>query len=266
MDRDKKDQLYMEEQTSLALEKATAFVKKNIVPAKKGRKCVDGRYDLDTEDTGRIARPGGDAGYVEALLAVNEPLQLDLTPEQCFDLVYDAVTADGEPFFMHTDAHAEHEEHEAHETEETATIGCGHLAKATKPEFASGYGVDASKVAAVIKHAKKRQKEGANIRINALEHEHDEIGVLVVRGRQNSVNSNNGLMYFVYDQDRDEDFMKMLAEKLKARIPGLTYEAFKEASGHQLQATLHNLALGKPIFEVEADNNEPKVSFSGLVV
>ena len=52
------------------LEHAQQHIENNIVAAKEGRKCVDGRYGPD-QGTGFIARPGADFGYVMVLLALN---------------------------------------------------------------------------------------------------------------------------------------------------------------------------------------------------
>ena len=66
------------------------YIQASLTPAKDGRKCVDGRY-LPNQSAGMISRPGGDCGYVMALLALNSKKKLGLTPEQCFNAVYKAV-------------------------------------------------------------------------------------------------------------------------------------------------------------------------------
>lgn len=60
------------------------------------------------------------------------------------------------------------------------------------------------------------------------------------------------LMYFVYDRTRDEEFIEKLVPKLN--IKDVTVEDFKKVLRQQTQATLHNLAFGKPIFEVNIDS------------
>lgn len=255
MDQEKDQQIMKERGEIAVLEEAINFVEKNIVPVKDGRKCVDGRYFPDTDDRGRIARPGADFGYVEALLSINHQQDLGLTVEQCFDVVYEAVTESDQQFYMHTDEHANH----GH-----GIIGCGHLAKATEPELAKDYGVLSEQMVQVIQYAGNRQEEGARIVNVVLEGEHKEKGVLVVTEKDYSVNSRDDqTMYFVYDKDRDEEFMKSLVAKMK--IPNLTVEVFKAASNKQLQATLHNLAFEKPMFQVNKEQAKPRVVLTGKV-
>src|ERR1700683_2253513 len=76
--------------TERELEETIAYVQKNTVRAREGRKCVDGRYPPDTA-RGMLARAGGDCGYVMALMAINQKKKLQLSPEQCFNAVYKVV-------------------------------------------------------------------------------------------------------------------------------------------------------------------------------
>lgn len=253
------EQTYMESQNTL--EQATSFVRRNVIPARVGRKCVDGRYQLATEDSGLIARPGGDAGYVEVLLALNKKFNLGLGPEQCFDKVYEAVTANDGTFYMHTDHHTL----EADTEPLSDKIGCGHLAKATNPELASGYQVDPAEVKAVIKYAKKGLQEGKKIKIVDLPGDHKEEWVFVVEGQDKTINpSDSQQMGFVYDLTRDQQFIENeLFPKLN--LEKVTVEDFLAISDIQLKATLKNLASGLPIIKVNVDQANPLVALAGRV-
>src|SRR5205814_1274014 len=100
---------------------------------------------LPSQATGMIARPGGDAGYVMALLALNRKKHLGLTPEQCFNAVYKAIAKQHGRFCMHTDHHVDPDSHTHH-----GLIGCGHLAKAATDELSKEYEVKSEDVARVV--------------------------------------------------------------------------------------------------------------------
>lgn len=224
-----------------ALEEASDFVGNNIVPVSIGRKCVDGRYLPQDENTGMLARPGGDFGYVMVLLTLNKEKRLGLSIEDCVNRVYLAVTyRRGEHFNMHTDSHAQ---------ENQALSGCGHIAKATDPD---------------IQSALDYANQLSSIRTVTLQGDHQEKGVLVIKGTSQTVRSQGGEdMYFVYDQTRDEEYMRQLVSQLG--IANLTVDEFIDTSREQLEFTLKQLALSKPIFEVNADNPQPQVDYAGKV-
>src|ERR1700733_4722028 len=95
--------------TEKELHETIAYVQRNTVHAREGRKCVDGRYPPDTAK-GMLARAGGDCGYVMALMAINQKKKLQLTPEQCFNAVYKVISQKMHgAFCIHTDHHADPE-------------------------------------------------------------------------------------------------------------------------------------------------------------
>ena len=226
------------------------FVQENLVRTREGRRCVDGRYAKDSEDSGVIARPGGDFGYVMALLAENESQWLGFTPEGCAEKVFSAITADGSAFSMHTDHHASFPNQDG----ETSSIGCGHIAKALSPTTNNGYGVSSEHVQRALNYIRGKILASKRVHLADLEGEHAEKGVLIVTGTKVTVDPSDGKsMYFVYDQTRDVEYMRALVAKMN--IPGVTTEGFIEASNKQLGATLKNLASGLPQFTVNADSD-----------
>lgn len=239
-----KERVIMDE-VNPKLQTMTEYIKSNVVPAAAGRRCIDGRYPAQTEDSGRIARPGADAGYVLTLLALKKQGTLFLTPRQCFETVFEALLKMGEKFYIHTDHHATDN-----------SIGCGHLAKAADRRLAALYGVDPNDANSLIDYVKRKVGETSQIKMVNLAGKHQEKAVLQNIGLKHSLNSfNNGWMYFVYDQTRDDAFIKILVDKMG--LPGVTYEKFKEASSQQLNATLQNMAMGKNVFEVDTDSTSP---------
>lgn len=242
----------MEEQRiSEALERAAKHIEGNIIPAVPGRKCVDGRYELNS---GEIARAGGDMGYVEVLLALNSQKGLGLTPEDCFDMVYDYSVRGGGAFYMHTDRHADPLDSAGNPHGERPLIGCGHAGKAADPEFASLYQVDPKEVEEVIRYARDRKAAGDLVEIAPLEGEHKEQGTIIVNSDHYSVNAQARVgesMYFIYDKARDDRYIEGLVGWLnRERELDITEEDFRTVSDLQTNATLHVLAQGTPIIQV----------------
>lgn len=249
------------------LEQTSEYVANNIYATKEGRRCVDGRYDSEVDEyTGMISRPGGDIGYVMALMGVNTEKQLGLTSQECFEIVYDAITRDGDNFYMHTDQHADPSD--SNEDDKAAhdhpLIGCGHAAKPTNAELAIAYGLNADDMADVVTSVKKASQEDEKLVVVNLPGDHKEQGVLSITDERYTVRSQNGnLMFFVYDAVRDEAYMRQLVERLG--IEDLTFEDFKAMSDRQLGATLQLLAKGLPLYEVSGDPINPHVTVAGHV-
>lgn len=249
------------------LEKIQEYVEWNVVPASQGRKCVDGRY-LPTQASGMIARPGGDMGYVMALLAVNKRKNLGLTSEECFDEVYKVVSRGKEHFYMHTDHHADPDmtDAEIHHQTQRALIGCGHVVKAALEILSKEYDLDGDDVERVVEYARKIAQTTPSIEIVNLEGDHGETGVLVINSEQFSINSQDpisGKMYFIYDAARDMRFLRKMV--LEMAIPRVDFEEMKKESDLQLQATLHNLVKGLSIYDVNFQGRIPIVCFSSFV-
>src|SRR5882672_7369739 len=129
------------------LSTATTYINASSVPASEGRKCVDGRY-LPGQASGMIARPGGDGGYVMALMAVNHVKKLGLTPEQCFNAVY-KVVSHYKGFCFHTDQHVDTENNTDYRL-----IGCGHLAMAATKHFSAAYDLESKEMQELIIYAR----------------------------------------------------------------------------------------------------------------
>lgn len=242
------------------LERTIDYVEKNVVQAHEGRKCVDGRY-LPDQATGMVARPGGDSGYVMALMAVCKKKNLGLTPEQCFNAVYKVISKGDGHFCMHTDHHADPDSH-THK----GLIGCGHLVKAATDTLCKEYDVDSHDVERFVEYARNLAEIEPSMDIVNLEGEHEEKGVLVISSEEFTVNADNPQMhrmYFIYDEKRDSEFMKDLVASLD--IGEVSFDEMKKESDIQLQATLNNLAKGLPIYKITFDGELPHVELAGKV-
>jgi hypothetical protein len=249
--------------TSEDIKQTLAYVQKNTVKAREGRKCVDGRYPPDTA-RGMLARAGGDCGYVMALMAINQKKKLQLTPEQCFNAVYKVISQKMHgAFCIHTDHHADPQHEKNNKQMHQTLIGCGHLAKAASGwQIRQAYDVSSKDVKKIIAYAKYLADISDNVEMVNLEGEHAEQGVLIVDNATHTVNAmdpKEHIMYFIYDKKRDETFMKKLVDAMA--IPGVTFEDMQAEAEIQLQATLHNIAKGLPIYTVSYKRQEPQLTY-----
>jgi hypothetical protein len=243
--------------------KTVNYVRNNTVLAREGRKCVDGRYPPDTA-RGMLARAGGDCGYVMALMAISRKKKLQLTPEQCFNAVYKVISQKMHgAFCIHTDHHADPEYTGGNQHMHQTLIGCGHLSKAASQwSIRQPYDLQGKDVKKIIAYAKNLADISENVEMVNLNGEHAERGVLIIDDSTHTVNAMDPkahAMYFIYDKKRDEAFMKRLVKDMA--IPGVTYEDMKMEADVQLQATLHNLAKGLPIYTVSFKKTEPQVNY-----
>lgn len=233
-------------------EEVTSYVKASAVMARKGTKCVDGRY-LPNQAHGMLARPGADGGYVMALEAVNRKKHLGFTPLECFNAVFKAIKKLNGTFYLHTDEHAS-----AH----NALIGCGHIAKAGRKMFSWEYDIRSGDIKEMVNYARNLCEISPNIEMVNLVGNHEEKGVLIVHGSKYTVLADNPKrhqMYFIYDVDRDRAFMRKLVEEMD--LKGVTFEDMIREADLQLDATLQNLAVGLPIYKVEFAGSSPRVTF-----
>jgi hypothetical protein len=242
--------------TAPDIEDVIRYVKASTVSAQTGTKCVDGRY-LPNQGHGMLARPGADCGYVMALEAVNRKRNLGLTPEQCFNAVFKAVEKLNGTFYLHTDEHTDPAPHE-----HNGLIGCGHLAKAGRKVFSWEYDVRSNDVREIVNYARNLIEVNSNIEMINLAGKHEEIGVLLIHGDQHTILADNPKrkqMYFIYDVDRDRAFMKVLVATMN--IEGVTFKDMSQEADLQLDATLQNLAVGLPIYEVQFKEGKPEVNY-----
>lgn len=221
---------------NLELEKAQTFVEANIAPAREGRRCIDGRYKTDI---GMIARPGADFGYAMVMLRLNRTLNLAMSPGQCFDAIYNAVTADDGYFYMHTH--------------------CSHIDNSRIDILASDYDLISGEVESVLEYASTKRSQGARIKVVHLDGEHQEQGLLVNLSTEKTIKPQDGKsMYFVYDKTRDLVFInEVIIPNLG--IKGVTSENFQEISQMHLMATVNILAKDKPAFAVNVDGASPAI-------
>lgn len=240
------------------LDKVTEFVNRNKVKAKKGFICVDGRYPKG-KYSGMMARPGGNFRGILVLLALRS--KLGVTVGKLVDNIIEAVEEMGISFNMHTDHHFKG-------ASDLEGIGCGHIAKAAHNETANQYHVKALDVHKALIYLRIKLEGRKYYHLAELNGAHKEKGVLVITGKNYTVNhwdQDKDEMYFVFDKARDEEYQKKLFEAFKKRFPKLNYQEFIKYSELQLNATLHNLAKGLSIYEVNLDKKAPEVKFAGCV-
>jgi hypothetical protein len=216
----------------------TEFVNTNIIPAQPGRKCFSGRYSQE-QNTGMIARPGADFGYIMAMLGYNYEQKLGLSVPDCVKAVYEAVIALDGVFYMHTD--------DTHSSDHPYSIGCSHAFNPTNESKAITYDIQASDVQEALQLLINNPE--MPVTITTLSGTHTEKGVLIIKSEEYTVLSQaKGTAYYIYDKKRDDIFIKSLVEKIT--IGDIVYENFQRIATLQLSATLQAEAKGLPIFEV----------------
>lgn len=215
------------------------------LPAREGRRCIDGRYDSQTRG-GYLARPGGDLGYVLGLLALSNQEGWGLSPFEAYRLIHRIVEKRGGFHF-----HSDHLEREG-----SGQFGCGHLALASHPELASQYGVTQLQVQQLIAYAERVALGLCCGQLDYLHGEHRELGLIVNHSRSSSFGAPSvecPPQYFVYDRGRDEDFVNWLSGELRARgLAHLKAERFQAILDQQMNITVHHLIGDKPIYRAAA--------------
>lgn len=213
------------------------------------RKCVDGGY-RENQAVGAMAIPGGDLGISMALL------NLGLSPQESFSLVYDFVVEGDKPYCWHTDTH---------EGRDECVIGCGHCNAAILD--GEHYGVSSEKVSELLKIVKEAQEEKPNMEMITLDREHAEKGILVITSTDFTIkpwDEERENQYFIYDKTQHLHFLKSLVDFAKSKDREVSYDDLVSASDTQTNATLGLLdsSKGKPIYTVDVSGDSPVVKYT----
>ncbi len=242
----------------MRLEEAQAFVAENkyrAFPRMEGLKsrCVDGRYPRMLR-LPPLAKPGGDAGDLLAVLAVLRWL-LDAkvfraSEEKVREKTLAAVAGvvgDASDFHRHTDEHAQG----------NGDLGCGHLRLAS--QHPGEYGLSPEDTFHLHRFMAGLAKKG--MREVVLRGDHRESAVFIIESWEYSLypSTNGGLQAFVYQKAFDELRLRTVANRVFAKVPEVRLvsevallKMLCEMTGKQLSATLRSLAPGLPIYEVRS--------------
>lgn len=240
------------------------FVRENLVTANdRGLACGDGRYEPE-QSRGAIRAFGADMGILMAIEATLKDSGIKVSPQVLVDK-YAQIKKDlyGDEAVL--DYHCDEHNHEK------GTIGCGHIAQASKPENDGEYGsINHEDVQELFDAFTSHQDSNLTI----LNGEHKEVGVLIVKlHSQNpesrlSVNSKNkkGKSFFVLDETRtDEHFdriIPMLASSLEVEIDP---DAVKKSYSKHVKTTSKLLkAAEKPHFVVIPANQKGNFTMEQL--
>jgi hypothetical protein len=203
-----------------------------------GTVCGDGRVKPE-QSKGYTRMLGGDEGLAMAIrgaLNAHKP-RIKISPAELIARLGASLREirGDVPLSMHSDEHAEHD----------GGIGCGHVGKAVLGK-AKHKSLAPEEVEELHRHV-----IGGKHKKLVLEGEHKEQAVLLVYGRDWTVNSFDeelDQMYFVVDMDRSMDLIEQVVPGLG--IEGLTVEGVKEQFVCQMNETTKVLAGGEDIFRV----------------
>lgn len=226
------------------------FVKEALTRADNSRiECIDGRYTPE-QSGGAVRAPGGDLGMIMAFAGALKDEGTYLVPEEIVERYLRSVRnkrgADARLYY--------------HDDDSSHSIGCGHIAKASSPEYDGLYGS--------LTYQEVRQLHEAfishpQVHKTVLEGSHAEKGVLFVHGESEespvpyTVNSRDGKgnMFFVVDIDRANRFIEKAAPYFtKGLLTPVDPEDVKRNFLIQLNATAGLLAGDKDKFKVTIDN------------
>jgi len=245
---------------SAELQKAQEYIAdpKNIISLVAGSMCVDGRYG--TEQTpGMTGRTGTDLGDASTLLSLSEEHNLGLTPEQCLNLAIEVAVTLHEKFYMHTGKHGN-----------ASKLDCGHEFFQTIPENSAKYIITSDNAQLLMNLGlQKAQTDKRIVNIDLEHHDHEESGLIINHGVNRTFrHSNNGQQFFIYDAEKDLEYMKLFVAKLNEigmqkgilKTP-VNEEEFIQRHNEQRDATVEILVTGKgkPVFETNADVDIPKI-------
>lgn len=231
---------------TLSLSKIEKLVKKNRYKTNDDNKfkarCIDGRYIGNNLPP--LARPGGDAGSLMEMLAINDTLSLGLKNAEVANRLV-AIVGGYERFHFHTDMH-----------HPTKIIGCGHIKEVLQNH--TSYGLTIVSVTFLQDFLNTITEKGASITI--LNGDHTEGALLIVKGEDWSVEPDNKI--FVYHKTLDDQRRKLIAHQMIQYIdPKLQveeeylYDMLSQISDNQRMETVKRLAEGLPIYEVVFEKN-----------
>lgn len=221
-----------------------AHIRDNRIAVRPGRRCIDGRYAPQSVDSGRLARPGGDFGFVQVMLSVNRALGLGWSTLKCLSEVYDALVAIDGTFYMHTDS----ENCQRSSGFDAGLPGCRHIAFSTSNPLVFNLNADDVIRAydLVTQHSPFRQR----VYMAVVEGPNRESAVLVNLDPESSFEPRDasGNTFFLYDRSRDEDLMADLFTRLN--LPPTSRPLFQRTAREQVLYTLSLLGTRLPVFMV----------------
>lgn len=234
---------------AIVVERATAFIKRNIVPANFNRfACGDGRYPhtesegglrIFGEDMGTLAaywQAGKDAGHFTSIKDVGKCVR-EYQRAKVIALGTLKVTGpEAGRLYLHTDDHAEGKGY-----------GCGHMKNLASGEHAATYGAQGKELDAIFQYILD-PANNIDHKVTKLHGHHSEGAVILVEGSEDfSIRSSDdtGEMHFVVDLARVRTYFNRLSTAL--HVGGVSEEALMDAYTRHQNVTASILAPGKPM-------------------
>lgn len=232
-------------------EEVEKFVKEALRKANNTRvECIDGRYTPEQSE-GAVRAPGGDLGMVMAFAGALKDEGTYLAPEEIVERYLRSVRNK-----RGTDARLYY-----HDDDSSHPIGCGHVAKASSPEYDGLYG---SLTYQEVRQLYEVFTSHPQAHKTVLEGTHAEKGVLFIHGESEegpvpyTINSRDakGNMFFVVDIDRVNRFIEKSTPYFsEGLITPVNPEDVKRNFLIQLNATAGLLAGDKDKFKIIVGEN-----------
>ncbi len=228
------------------------YIKENIVLANnKGAACPDGRYTQE-QDSGWIRIFGAHLGVSMAIMASLVEKDKEFLVEDVYSKTKQAlfsVFGKENKLQAHTDDHNE--------------IGCGHMAQAALKKNEDLYGIKAEHSLELWEISRK----DADVNWITLEGSHREKAILLIRGKDATVHSQNKdktEMYFVVDIDRTNELLTRIGNILS--MEDVTSEDIIRNYWKQVNATSTLLAKDLPQLDIILDKEgNSTIKFIGNV-
>lgn len=238
------------------IERATAFIKRNIVAANYNRfVCGDGRYPAEVsqgglrifgEDTGALAafwQVGREKGHFTSVADVGKCVQEYKRAKAIALQSLGTVNPDAFKLYLHTDHHGMEE----------GTFGCGHMKNLAEGLHTDDYGSSGEELNALFAYIKDPESH-IDFEETPLRGKHAEGAIILVDSDDFSVNSSDdtGEMHFVVDMRRVRTYFNRLSTAL--HVKGIGEENLMSAYLRHQGVTAGILAPGKPVLHVEIAN------------
>lgn len=204
------------------------------------RRCIDGRYPLNGQTAGALARPGADGGLLVALLTLNRALNLGRAPEVWARLLYESLLNRYRAIFLHTSI-----DQVDKPTLVEQMQGCKHLELTFRNSIRAA--MEPSVLERGFAEFQRCDSDYGGLNIEVLKGNHREKAIIVndeLAWTYNAQDS-DGNTWYVYDRARDSAFISQVG--LDLGLAKQEASVFAEIIRRQTASTLVELSKSLPV-------------------